>query len=360
MHVIVIGAGVIGSSLAFRLAQRGARVTLVDRAYPAWGTTGSTFAWTNSNDKPPRDYHDLNVAGMQAHLALRQELGAAPWFREGGNLIWYDDDERSAALEAQVARLRSWGYRAEFLDRAAVAELEPGLRLGAAEQVAWFPDEAMVDGPGLATRMVELAVHHGAATRFAHEVVAIEREGERVAGVRFAHGERLAADVIVNCAGPAAEHIARLAGRELPMASTPGLLVRASGAPDAVRRVVHAPRLHLRPDVDGLMMLHHGDHDAGLQRGDPVRPMIDDLFARAAAYVPTLARARLSRWSVGIRPIPADERTSAGLLPAIPGYAEIVTHSGITLGPLLGRLVAGEILDGTVDPLLTNFRPERF
>lgn len=360
MQVIVIGAGVIGSALAFRLAQGGAQVTLVDRAYPAYGTTGSTFAWTNSNNKPPRDYHDLNVAGMQAHLALREELGAAPWFREGGNLIWFDDDEQTERLEAQIARLQSWGYRAEWLDRTAVGELEPDLLLGAAEQVAWFPDEAMVDGPGLAQRLSALAVQHGATTRFAHEVVAIERAGGRVSGVRFPTGERLAADLVVNCAGPAADRIAALAGRTLPFAATPGLLVRVSGAPDALKRVVHAPRLHMRPDVGGLMMLHHGDHDAGLERGEEIGPMVADLFARAAEYLPTLSSTRLSRWNIGIRPIPADERTSAGLLPALPGYAEIVTHSGITLGPLLGRLVAGEILGGTPDPLLANFRPERF
>jgi glycine/D-amino acid oxidase-like deaminating enzyme len=58
--------------------------------------------------------------------------------------------------------------------------------------------------------------------------------------------------------------------------------------------------------------------------------------------------------------MPADGRSSAGLLPSLPGYAEIVTHSGITLGALLARLVAEEITTGTVDPLLAPFRPERF
>jgi glycine/D-amino acid oxidase-like deaminating enzyme len=361
MNITIIGAGVIGSSLAYRLAQRGAAVTLVDRARPAYGTSGSSFAWTNSNDKPPRDYHDLNVAGMRAHLALRDELGAAPWFREGGNLVWYDTPAEMETLEAQIARLQGWGYRAEWIDRAAVADLEPNLRLDdATEQVAWFPDEGMVDGPALAGRLAELAVDHGAVTRFAHEVVAIGRDGERITGVRFPTGETIDADLVVNCAGPAAGRIAQLAGRTLPFAPTPGLLVRVSATHDAIQRVVHAPRIHLRPDAGGLLMLHHGDHDAGLERGDPIPPMIDDLFTRAAASVPALASARLSRWSVGIRPIPADGRTSAGLLPSFPGYAEIVTHSGITLGPLLGRLVAAEILDGVVDPLLANFRPERF
>ena len=87
MHVIVIGAGVLGSGLAWRLAQRGADVTLIERGAPAHGTTRSSFAWFNANSKRPFDYFQLNLAGMQAHLALREELGSAPWLHEGGNLV---------------------------------------------------------------------------------------------------------------------------------------------------------------------------------------------------------------------------------------------------------------------------------
>jgi glycine/D-amino acid oxidase-like deaminating enzyme len=63
-HLIVIGAGVIGANVAYRLAAEGARVTVVDAGGPGGGTSGASFAWTNSFDKPPRAYHDLNVAGL--------------------------------------------------------------------------------------------------------------------------------------------------------------------------------------------------------------------------------------------------------------------------------------------------------
>jgi glycine/D-amino acid oxidase-like deaminating enzyme len=359
--LVIIGAGVIGSMLAFRLAQRGAPVTLVERGGPAYGTTGSSFAWINSNTKLPRDYFELNWAGMRAHRALRDELGEAPWLREGGNLEWATSDAGHAELEARVARLRSWGYAAEWLDRATVRDLEPNLRPEpGSEQAALFADEAGIDGPLLAARLSELATRHGAVPRFRSELTAIERAAGRVRGVRLANGERIAADLVVNCAGPAADRVAALAGRRLPLAPTRGLIVRVSGAADAVGRVLHAPRLHLRPDSGGLLMLHHDDADAAIAGGEPPQRWARALLERLPEYVPNAGAARLSRWSVGVRPIPADERTSAGLLPDLPGYAEIVTHSGITLGPLLGRLVADEILDGTIDPLLAPFRPERF
>jgi glycine/D-amino acid oxidase-like deaminating enzyme len=361
MQVVVIGAGVLGSSLAFRLAQAGEQVTLVERAGVAQGTTGSTFAWINSNQKVPEDYYGLNLAGVRAHRELRNELGEAPWLNEGGNLFWFGEGEGANELEARVARLQGWGYPAEWIGRDAVAELEPNLQVEPdVEQIAYFPEEAWINGPGLAARFVELAEQHGATVRYRSQVTAIEQSGGRVSGVILASGERIAADVVVNCAGPGADVVAKLAGREFPMASTPGLVIRVSNASGLISRVLHAPLIHMRPDSDGLVMLHHGDADQAMARGEQPQAWIQTFFERASSYAPGFANARLSRWSIGIRPIPVDGRTSAGLVSAIPGYAEIVTHSGITLGPLLGRLVARQITTGETDALLEPFSPDRF
>jgi glycine/D-amino acid oxidase-like deaminating enzyme len=116
----------------------------------------------------------------------------------------------------------------------------------------------------------------------------------------------------------------------------------------------------MRPDGGGLLALHHHDADAALTAGEHPWEWAERLVARLKEYLPEAERARVSRWTVATRPIPADGRTSAGLLPSLPGYAEIVTHSAITMGALLPALVADEIVDGRVDPLLANFRPERF
>src|SRR5690606_13793535 len=112
---------------------------------------------------------------------------------------------------------------------------------------------------------------------------------------------------------------------------TLGLTVRASVDEVAISRVMHAPRLHMRPDADGLVMLHHGEADEAIEAGEPVHEWVNTLIARAREYVPALGNVRLSRWYVVPRPIPADERSTAGLVDTLPGYAEVVTHSGITL-----------------------------
>lgn len=367
MHVVVIGAGVIGSGLAFRLAQAGAQVTVLERMGPVSGTTGSTFAWINSNQKTPEDYYALNLAGVRAHQALREELGEAPWMLGGGNLIWFEAGPEYTELVNTFERLQGWGYQAQWLDRQQVAELEPGLQIEeSVERIAYFPEEEPVDAPALARRCLELAQQHGATVRFGCEVAAITRDDSnaRINGVVLPNGERIGADWVVNCAGPAAGRVAALAGRELPMANTPGLMVRVSGIPQSAmpKRVIHTPRIHIRPEGDGLLVLHHGDADEAVGRGEPVMPLANAFMAIGRDYLYALRDfdARISRWSIGIRPIPADGRTSAGPVAALPGYAEIVTHSGVTMSPVLAKLVARQLLEDEVDPLLAPFAPDRF
>src|ERR671929_678464 len=97
MDILVVGAGVIGAALAYRLAQAGAGVTVLEAA-PRFGagTSGCSFAWTNAHDKPPRPYHDLNVGGMRAHAALQEEFGATPWWHGGGSIEWEAEADRAA------------------------------------------------------------------------------------------------------------------------------------------------------------------------------------------------------------------------------------------------------------------------
>src|SRR6478736_7979134 len=107
---LVIGAGILGASVAARLAAAGVRVTLLDQDQPGRATSRWSFAWLNSNDKAPRAYHDLNHAGMRAWAALSASLGGPAWYRPAGNIEWAEDAPGRAQLAARVRRLAGWGY----------------------------------------------------------------------------------------------------------------------------------------------------------------------------------------------------------------------------------------------------------
>src|SRR3984885_11122060 len=126
LNVIVIGAGGMGASAAFRLAEAGAPVLVLEAGRVGGGTSGTSFAWTNAHRKPPKPYHDLNVAGMKAHAALAEEFGATPWWHGGGNVEWTAPEDR-AAQQAKVERLRAWGYAAEWITPRQLLELEPDI-----------------------------------------------------------------------------------------------------------------------------------------------------------------------------------------------------------------------------------------
>src|SRR5918999_1164064 len=110
LKVAVIGAGIVGSSVAYRLSEDSAEVVMIDGAEPGSGTTSTSFAWVNANNKLPRDYYELNVAGMREHGRLHAEMGGV-WLSSSGNLIWAGKKERKTP-ERRADRLLFWSWAA--------------------------------------------------------------------------------------------------------------------------------------------------------------------------------------------------------------------------------------------------------
>src|SRR5215212_10568717 len=229
LPVAVIGAGVIGAAVAQRLAEKVFAVILLDRAEPGSGTTAASYAWVNANRKLPRAYFDLSVAAMEDFRRLAWRLAPAPWYHLDGNLIWFHDPGRAAALRENVQRLQAWGYAAEMLPaRVVLADLEPGLAIPDPETpVAWFSQEAWVDAPALTCRLVEAVRNAGGRvlTGPDREVVAIGSEAERISSVTLRGGQTLPVAAVINAAGPDASRVAAMVGRVLPMAPQLGLAV---------------------------------------------------------------------------------------------------------------------------------------
>lgn len=357
MRVCVLGAGIIGACLAYELAGRDVDVVLVDGAGPGSGATAVSFAWVNANAKLPREYFDLNVAGMREYARLADELPESSWLHRGGHLA---TAEHVPDLDGHVHRLVSWGYAAEVLDAGTVAEeIAPGVDLGAPDAaVGWFAEEFCVDAVPLSRLLVAQAAARGAVGHFGATAASISRDGGSFA-VRLSDGTALLADVVVNATGAAASGVGALLGSPVPLASTWGISVLVHAGDRPLRQVVHTADIELRPEGPDLVRLHDTTVDALLpdaDRDELTRVLLD----RGRRVMPALASARVRSSHVGLRPIPADGVSSVGAVPSVPGYYEAVTHSGVTLGPLLGRLLAAEIADGTVDPLLRPFRPDRF
>jgi glycine/D-amino acid oxidase-like deaminating enzyme len=359
LRVAVVGAGIVGASVAYHLSKGGAEVVLIDGAEPGSGTTSTSFAWVNANNKLPRDYFELNLAGMHEHGRLQDEIGGA-WLYPTGNLIMPTEGELEN-LEKRVERLRSWSYAAEMLPASTVMERLESQVVFPETRVAHFPEESWVDAPALTRMLVQTTGRNGASTRFGHVVRGIE-VGVKGVTVSLENGETVHADAVVNATGAGAVPVAGMVGRELPLDVFPGLLVRVAVPGELLDHLLHTPLINLRPDGPGYVLLHHDSIDEELTDdfAGAEDPLCTELLQRARRVLPALDEAEIVEARFGMRPVPADGHSCVGGLSRLPGYYEAVTHSGVTLGPLVGRLLAHEILTGEVDPLIAPFRPDRF
>jgi glycine/D-amino acid oxidase-like deaminating enzyme len=363
--MIVIGAGVVGASVAYRLAQAGASVTVLEATRIGGGTSGISFAWTNAHRKPPRPYHDLNVGGMKAHAALREEFGATPWWHAGGSLEWEPEDERTAQ-QANVEQLRSWGYAAEWIDHKQLQELEPDIDLATVGDapVAYFPEEGWLDPVPYAYAMLSTAQRrHGATIVCGAQVTDLIMRGDKVAGAVTADGARHEADVVVNCAGRWTNEVVREAGLHLPLAPTVGFLVFTPPVATGLQRLVQTPLIDARPDGAGRLILHWNPTDALLSidsKISPAMPEARDMVQRVRKLLPCIGAVEPEAVRIAIRPIPGDSFSAVGPMPRVGGYYLAVTHSGVTMSPFIGQLVADELMRNAQRPELAAFRPSRF
>jgi glycine/D-amino acid oxidase-like deaminating enzyme len=370
----VIGAGVLGVCVAARLAEAGLEVTLLERDEPGRAATGSSFAWLNANDKAPRAYHDLNHAGMRAWAALAGTLDGAAWYRPTGNFEWASSPPGRARLAARVRRLTGWGYPACLIDAAEATRLEPSLRLPRpAPDVAWFPDEGYLLTAPLVSHLAKAAARHGATvlTGEAGHVVGLDPAGGAGSTVRTAAGRAIPADVVVCCAGRWVPELAALAGATVPVplipwaepgATAPGLVVQAGPVtPPGPQRMVHAPDVFLRPHSGGLVHLEAPDAAVDLHTPDAdLRRWAEELLRRARSVVRGMQEAAVTGYRVCVRPMPADGRSIVGWLPGAEGVYVAVTHSGVTLGAHLARLITAELVTGAPADELAPYRPDRF
>jgi glycine/D-amino acid oxidase-like deaminating enzyme len=180
-----------------------------------------------------------------------------------------------------------------------------------------------------------------------------------VRGVSTGRGDRFEADWVVDCAGAATDEVARLAGVAIPLDRVPGRLIYTAPVATTLRRPIHAPGCHFRPDGGGRIVLAEGAHDQVWSEAGEPWPSERSLGV-AAAHLPVLTSARVEATRVGVRPMPRDERPMVGAIPGLDGFYIVVSHSGVTLGPLWGRIAATELLDGIPDPRLSPYRPTRF
>ncbi|WJV60694.1 FAD-dependent oxidoreductase [Pectobacteriaceae bacterium CE70] len=363
MKIIVIGAGMIGASLTWELTQAGLSVTLFDASDAGKGTSANSFAWINSHNKPPVAYHRLNASGMQAHRELAERFGHAPWLNLTGCLEWRATDQQQA-MKDNLNELQQLNYPAEWISAAQLQQYEPDMQLdGEQGVIGWFPSEGWVDTQQYIRLLLQSSASVGAKIVTGSKVVEVLHEKNVVTGVKTADGHIHSADMTINASGRWSDKPPYINTLATKLAPTTGILISVPAEYAPVKHVLATPLFHCRPDGNGATLICPNEGVYDIDESTPatrVNELAQDILQKASPVWPKLALLKPEHYQarMGIRALPVDGYPIVGPTEGVTGYYTVVTHSGVTLSPLLARLVTQEIVGQTMEAL-SPYRPQR-
>jgi glycine oxidase len=358
---IVVGAGIIGLSLAIELNKRGLRVLVVEKGEPgreaSWAAGGMLVDFAGET-RP--ELRELAAASARMYPEFVRELqdgsGLKIDLRTVGTIVLSCEETglRPVSAGLSPATTRAFGTQACSLPLP-LAELEPGLRI--LHLTALFFNERCVDPRDLSAAAIAAARHRGIDFSSGDQVLAVEVADGKASGVRT-NKTQFAAGMVVNCAGAWAGQIGP---HPFPTRPVKGqMLCVIMPEKELVRHVVRAPDVYLIPRSDGRMLIGATAEEAGFDK-QTVPEAIQKLRRAAVDLVPKLNDARfLSAWA-GLRPGTPDGLPILGATPT-PGYFVATGHfrDGILLAPVTAR-VMGQVVTGQKPELdLSAFATARF
>jgi glycine oxidase len=350
--VIVIGAGVIGLGIAWRLQQRGLVVTVVD---PAPGSGASTTAAGMLAPVTELNYGELELLRLGVESARRYrdfaaELEAASGldigYRQCGTVVAAWDGADIAGLRDLHTLQTSLGLRAELVTGRELRSLEPALAPGLPGGL-FAADDHQVDN-----RRLHAALWRVVGSVVPERVTALVRTNDCVTGVHLGNGETLSAPTVVLAAGAWSGALA-----DVPIRPVKGqtLRLQVPGEPlltHIVRGSVKGSRVYVVPRADGEIVVGASSEEVGFDL-HPRAGAIYELLRDAQSLVPALGEARFGEVSTSLRPAAPDNTPVIGPSPELDGLVLAVGHyrNGILLTPITADLVADLI---TSSPVVTR------
>jgi glycine oxidase len=350
---VVVGGGAIGLCCAWRIAQRGARVVVVDRAEPPAGATrvaAGMLAPIGELAFGEPELLRMTLAAAERYPAFVAELEAASgistgYVRHGALHVALDRDE-AAELRRVHDLQRSLGLGAEWLPPRRCRELEPGLTPSFNGGVH-APEEAAVDPRAMTAALLAALAAEGVEVRAGVEVAEALLDGDRIEGVRTGSGEELRAGTVILATGAWSGVVTWLPDRARPpVRPVKGqiLELRAPGGDPPCERIVASERVYLVPRPDGRLVAGATTEERGFDTAVTAGG-VHELLREAYRLLPDVAEMELVESMAGLRPGTPDNLPLIG-----PGQLDGLVlacghyRNGILLAPLTGESVA-ELLD---------------
>ena len=353
---LIIGGGIIGSSLALELVRENLSVVLLDRGASSreasWAAAGMLAPTSEHHEQPAlealaRASNDLYPDWLSS---LRQAYPCDVGYRTDGTLLVAFDEREAAALASLPG---------EVLTASELRRLEPSLsdRLSSG---LYLKNDHQVDNRRLTAALWEAAARSGVRLRPAAEVCSLLCASGRVTGVQMTDKSRIEASIVVDAAGAWAGQLGEEAARLAPTRPVRGQMLSLRAEPAPVRHVIRSPRAYVVPRADGRLVVGGTMEDAGYDKS--LTPAgLAGLLAGAREILPNAARFVFEEAWAGLRPDTPDHLPILGATD-LENFYVATGHfrNGILLAPITARLMTEVILGRQPSLSLEPFSPMRY
>lgn len=351
-ETIIIGGGVVGSSIAYHLSERKKEGILVlDQKFPLSGTSGSTQAWVWVHNKTPSWYAEFNMYSAELYPYLSKKIGDVEYKRTGGLSPFFNEADREKALRLAEA-YKKMGIKIKVLSREEALEKEPSLNPEVAG-ATYSSIDGNVNPFRLVDRYMRAAQKNGVQYSTYNKVTEIQKlPGKFI--VVSQKGTFVCKNLIL-AGGTWSRELGKLVDINIPVNQLRGQIL----VTEPLKPFLHYTISGLRQAFNGEVLIGYSMEEEGFNRATTL-DVIQETANMAVHYVPQLKKAKVVRAFSGIRAMPEDGFPILGNIPGIENLYVAATHSGVTLSPLIGTLMTELILDGETSIPIDRYSISRF
>jgi len=357
-EVVIIGGGIVGSSIAFHLTAAGCYDVLVIERETAQGkgSTGKSMGGVRAQFSTPVNIQ-MSLYSIPFYARFEDKLGHPSGYRPQGYLFCATEEKHMAYLRTNHAKQVAMGLKAvRLISGDEIRSMFPQLRGDDILGGSFCSTDGFVDPYSAMIGLMAWAADHGAKLWKNAEVTGIQRDAQRVAGVETTKGT-VSTRKVVNCAGPWAAGIAKMAGVDLPVEPLRRMLVPTEPFDQFSHR---APMIidmsngfHFRPEGLGFLLAWNDPEETPGYKTDFDPAFIEKILTRAAERVPVFENLAVNpkRAWAGLYEMTPDHHPILGPVQDVPGFflANGFSGHGVMHAPATGKILSDLILTGKTD-----------
>lgn len=361
--IVIIGSGIVGSSVAYHLAEAGsANVLVVEReAHQGKGSTGKSMGGVRAQFSTPVNIQ-MSIYSIDFFAGFDEVVGYPADYRAHGYLFCATEERHLNYLKANRERQMALGLKdVEIVSRDDIAKVIPQLRVDDVLGGTYCATDGFVDPHSVMMGFMLKARERGVRLWLDTPVTGIDVEHGQVTGIVTKRG-RVATPVIVNAAGPWAAEVARMAGVDLPVEPLRRQLVPTEPFDKLPKRfpmvIDMSTGFHFRREGAGILLAWNDPEESAGFKTDFDPTFVEKILTRAADRVPCLADAAVNprRGWAGLYEMTPDHHAILGAAPQVRGlyFANGFSGHGVMHSPASGRITADLILRGKSDLIDTS------